>query len=316
MNFLQNSDFAPIALFVYKRPDHTKKVLDALAKCKESRYSKLYVFSDGPTDESSYEEIKNIKIIRDFIKIENRFLNTELFFSEFNKGCSKSIIDGIDFVIAKHGKIIVLEDDIIVSNAFLAYMNFCLNYFKDEQKIASVNAFSYNIPNLPKYYFLKGGDCWGWGTWKRGWDLFNPDASKLFEENKNTGLLDKWETGNLVNTLKSAILYPDKIWDIQWSLSLYLNDKLSIWPGKSYLYNIGYDGTGTNIMLDISKQFLFNPKLNKTFNSDTIINLTLEESKTCRDLLIQFHSSNSKLKKKSLLNRITYRFKKYWLKFN
>jgi hypothetical protein len=311
-------DLAPIVLFVYKRPVHTRKVLDALAKCKESRNSILYIFADGPKEKISYDEMRNIKEVRDLVNSENRFLSIKIVFAEKNKGCAKSIIDGVDHVIEKHGKIIVLEDDIVVSNGFLEYMNFCLKYFKDEEEIASVNAFSHNIPNLPDYYLLKGGDCWGWGTWERGWKLFNSDAGYLYETYKDTGILEKWETGNLVSTLKSAIEYPNNIWDIQWSLSLFINNKLGIWPNKSYLYNIGYDGTGTNILIDFSEITLFKPRLNNITNEKFIVRMNREENLNCREKLIDFKEQQNyeKLKnKKKYFNKIISKFKRFKFQF-
>jgi hypothetical protein len=298
MTSFLNEELAPIALFVYKRPYHTTKVLNALAKCKESANSILYIFSDGPSHDMCQEDIFLVSEVRRIINSENRFARTIISMSERNQGCAKAITEGINFVVNKHGKIIVLEDDIIVSHVFLEYMNFCLNYFENTFEISSINAYSHNIFTMPEYYFLKGGDCWGWGTWKRGWDLINLNAAQLYDNYIDTGLLEEWETGNLVSTLKSAISSPQNIWDIQWSLSLFVNDKLSIWPGKSYVYNIGYDGTGTNIILDVYKHFILKPRLNHKVNKKYIRELEIEENIVCRKKLIQFHSRRtSKFKK-------------------
>ena len=57
--------YAPIALFVYNRYDHVKKVVHAIKKNSIAKKSKIYVFSDFS---KSKEEQKNIKKIRKYIK--------------------------------------------------------------------------------------------------------------------------------------------------------------------------------------------------------------------------------------------------------
>ena len=123
--------YSPIVLFAYNRPDHTKKVLDALAKNIEAIESDLYVFIDGPKISTTEKQLIKIHQTKQLIHRENRFKNIFITESDYNKGLSKSIIFGVSDVIEKRGKIIVLEDDIVPSIGFLAYMNLSLIHISE-----------------------------------------------------------------------------------------------------------------------------------------------------------------------------------------
>src|SRR3989339_216594 len=70
-------NIAPIALFVYNRPKHTKQTVAALQNNKLSQDSNLFIFSDGPRkkeDEKKVKEVRNyIKSITGFKKIIKKF---------------------------------------------------------------------------------------------------------------------------------------------------------------------------------------------------------------------------------------------------
>ena len=57
--------YSPIALFVYNRPDHTKRSIEALSQNELAEKSELFVFSDGPQNES---DIKVVSEIRSYLR--------------------------------------------------------------------------------------------------------------------------------------------------------------------------------------------------------------------------------------------------------
>jgi len=65
--------FSPIALFVFNRPTHTKKVLDKLALNKEAKNSELFVFCDGLKRNASDALKIAVQETRSIIDAENRF---------------------------------------------------------------------------------------------------------------------------------------------------------------------------------------------------------------------------------------------------
>lgn len=290
--------FAPIALFVYKRPNHLKLTIEALIKNYLIEESELFIFSDGP--KSDKDEIQ-VNEVRKFIKELKGFKKIFLIEKETNFGLSKSIISGVTELVDKYGKIIVLEDDLVTSPFFLKYMNDALTYYNNIDEVISIHGYMYPLNAiLPETFFLRGADCWGWGTWKRAWNLFEPDGKKLLRELEEQNLLSKfdWE-GALTNVrmLKNFIKGKNDSWAIRWHASAFLNNKLTLYPGKSLINNIGADGLGTNVR----KTNIYNTTL--TSEQIEIKSIPLEENLYVRELLKIYFLSNKPLLSK-LLNKI------------
>ena len=159
-------------------------------------------------------------------------------------------MDGVSEVIKKYGIIIVLEDDIITSRYFLKYLNQGLNLYENEYDVISIHAWAYPVKKiLPETYFLKGADCQGWATWKRGWELFEPDGQKLLNEIEAKNLIKEFDfSGSYPYTqmLKDQIAGKNSSWAIRWYASAFLKNKLTLYPKESLIYNTGFDGSGVN----------------------------------------------------------------------
>lgn len=248
---------APTALFVYNRLEHTKRVIEALQKNVLASESDLIIFSDGPKHE---KDVKKIDEVRKYLKTIDGFKSIEIFEKENNLGLSNSIISGVTEVVNRYGKIIVLEDDLVVSPYFLEFMNNALVKYENEEKVISIHGYIYPIKNkLPETFFIKGADCWGWATWKRGWDLFEPNGQKLLDELLNKNLTKAFDFNGsypYILMLRSQIKGFNSSWAIRWYASAFLADKLTLYPGESSVVNIGFDKsgvhTGKNRYFDVS----------------------------------------------------------------
>ena len=158
---------APIVLFVYNRPGHTKQVLEALQNNKGAKESPLVVYSDAA---STNEDAIRVQEVRSYIQGVRGFSSVTLIEREKNYGLSRSIIEGVSEVLSKHPSVIVLEDDLVTSPYFLSYMNQGLQLYEKEEKVISLHGYMYPVKaRLPETFFLRGADCWGWATWRRGW---------------------------------------------------------------------------------------------------------------------------------------------------
>lgn len=242
-------NLAPIALFVYNRPQHAQQTLEALAANLEAQDSVLYIFADGAKANASTETLQGIKETRELIK--SKKWCKEVYITERNEnfGLAKSIIEGVTSVISKHGKIIVLEDDIVCSPYFLKYMNTALDKFENENKVNSISAYSYPVANLPDLFFIEGADCWGWATWKRAWSEFETDGKLLLNDLKTKKLSHKFDfnsTYPYTKMLSDQIEGKNNSWAIRWHASCFLKGKLCLYPGKSLVHNIGTEGSGTH----------------------------------------------------------------------
>jgi len=242
-------NLAPIVLFTYNRPWHTRQTIEALQKNHFASESELFILSDAPKTEKDEPRVREV---REYLKTIKGFKKIEIIERDKNWGLANNIIDGVTKIVNEYGKIIVLEDDLVTSPYFLKYMNEGLEIYKEEERVASIHGYVPPLPNpekLPETFFLKGADCWGWATWKRAWDYFEPDGKKLFTLLKERGECYKFDyNGSYPYTkmLKDQIKGKNNSWAIRWYASAFLNDMLTLYPRKSLVKNIGLDYSGTH----------------------------------------------------------------------
>jgi len=238
-----SNPLAPIALFTFKRPEHTRRTLESLASNPEFLDSPFFIYCDGARNAA---ETAAVDATRSLVRGWPH-PNKTLIERDRNFGLANSIIDGVTVQCNSHGKVIVVEDDMVVSPHFLNYMNTALVKYQDDERVISVHGYSYPIENLPEAFFIKGASCWGWATWQRGWDLFESDGQKLFNELKRNNLIHRF---NILGSYPYKRMLLDQVqgrnnsWAVRWYASALINDKLTLHPGRSLVSNIGLDGTG------------------------------------------------------------------------
>ncbi len=238
---------APIALFVFNRPEHTRITLEALAGNPLASSSRLYIFSDGPR---GAEDAPAVEAVRALCRGVSGFAAVTLIEAERNKGLAPSVIDGLDHIFSLHGEAIILEDDVVPAPGFLTYMNQALALYRDKPEVGLINAFNFaNAPKIAETYFIRQPSCWGWATWADRWGLFSPDADALLKKIAERDLIDLFDVEGhhpFYEMLRQARDGIVSSWAIRWYASLFLAEKISLWPGVSLTRNIGFDGSGTH----------------------------------------------------------------------
>jgi hypothetical protein len=238
---------APIALFVYNRPDHTRRTLAYLQKNVLANDSRLYIFSDGaknPGDEQKVQEV------RDLAAQVTGFKSVKLIARQHNMGLANSIIDGVTQLVNEFGKVIVFEDDLLSSPFALEYFNEALTRYNDEEKAMHIGAYMFplNDKSLPETFFYRIATSWGWATWDRAWNNFEPDVDKLIarfdSRKKHEFSVDG--TGNFWKQIMEFKAGKNNSWAIRWYASIYLKGGLALHPAHSLIHNIGHDGTGVH----------------------------------------------------------------------
>ncbi len=251
---------SPIVLFVYNRPDHTHQTIQALQKNELAVESELFIYSDAA---KNVQAQKNVQAVRRYIKNIDGFKKITVIERDKNWGLANSIIDGVTSIVNQYGKVIVLEDDLVTASYFLKYMNEALEKFEHDDRIISIHGYVYPVEQtLPKAFFLPGADCWGWSTWKRGWDLFNPDGKYLLAQLKEKNLIRNFDyngSSPYLKMLEDQINGDNDSWAIRWYASAFLAEKLTLYPGKSLVHNIGNDDSGTHC----SSNCIYDAQLNK-----------------------------------------------------
>lgn len=248
MNPANKKKCAPIIAFVYRRPEHTRQMLNSLSCNPLASSSELFVFSDGPRSEEIAEQVEQVRKV---VKNQSGFKRVQLFERTRNLGLANNIISGLTQVLEEYGKGIVLEDDIVTSPYFLTFMNEALDYFETEEKVMHVSAYTYPIDKtgIDKPYFLRCISCWGWGTWYRAWKNFEKNEDDLIRRFSKKMIYEFNVEGSCENLFEQILANKEgemNTWAIFWYATIFLNEGLTLYPADSLANNIGFDGSGTN----------------------------------------------------------------------
>lgn len=251
--------YTPVLIFTYNRADHLKNLINSLKKCNEFDNTFFYIFSDGPKDSKDITQIENVRklINESFTK------NFELINNRNNEGLAKSVINGISYVFKSHNSLIVLEDDLILSENFLRYMNNGLIFYENNYNVYQISGFSYMNDKLKsnETFFLPTTTSWGWATWKRSWDKFsiqNPLFDTILNDNETKFKFDLNGNYPYSKMLSQQLKKNINSWAIIWYATVFLNDGLVVYPPRSLVNNNGFDGSGThgnNLIPSYNRQF-------------------------------------------------------------
>ncbi len=292
--------FAPIALFVYDRPWHTRQTVEALHANAQASKSPLYIFSDAPKNDAASVAVTEV---RSFIRTISNFQSVTLIERETNYGLARSIIDGVTRLCKKHQRVIVIEDDLVTSPHFLGYMNDGLNLYENDERVISIHGYQYPVmTSLPETFFLTGADCWGWATWKRGWDLFEPDGRLLLRQLQERKLAHRFDYDGAypyTRMLKKQIAGRNNSWAIRWYASAFLKDKLTLYPGRSLVQNIGTDSSGTHCSTTVAYAG------DMADSPIRVERIGLEENEYARDQIARFHRASRLPMPTRLLRKLT-----------
>lgn len=240
-------NFAPMALFAYARLDHLRQTVDSLRVNQEAGSTSLYVFCDGPKHEGHKSPTEAVRAYVDSIE---GFASVTRICRDQNLGLARSIISGVTEVLSTHDSVIVMEDDLVVSPYFLKFMNEGLQHYRDEERVASIHGYCYPVEEaLPETFFLRGADCWGWATWSCAWCHFEPDGQKLLDALRRERLARAFDMGGAypyMKMLANQVAGRNDSWAVRWHASCFLDNMLTLYPGRSLVNNIGTDDSGTH----------------------------------------------------------------------
>jgi hypothetical protein len=238
---------APVIVFAHRRADHLRRCVDSLRANPDAEHTDLTFFCDAARH---IEDRPGVAAVRAYVESVDGFRSVRCLQHSSNLGLARSVIEGVTQSLTEHDRLIVLEDDLVVSPHFLRYMNDALHLYAHEPRVASVHGYVYPVSQpLPETFFLRGADCWGWGTWRSAWSAFEPDGRKLLAELKRRRVTRDFDFGHrfpYTGMLEDQIAGRNSSWAILWHASCYLMDRLTLYPGRSLVQNIGNDGCGTH----------------------------------------------------------------------
>lgn len=248
---------APVSLFIYKRPDHTRATLEALASNTLATQTHLFVFSDGPKNEV---DRKAVESVRELVRNTSGFASVTLIERSENMGLARSIINGVSEILEKFDHIIVLEDDLVTSQHFLTYMNEVLVHYKNDPFAFSVTGHTFPgkflpIPDDYPYDTYAGYRCssWSWGTWGDRWRRIDWEMNYFPSFCIDATAQEKFNQSGQDMTTLLRMQHEGQIdsWAIRFCYAHHANEMRCIYPTKTLVKNIGLDNSGTHSTPDL-----------------------------------------------------------------
>ena len=242
---------SPICLFVYKRYDTTKLMLESLLACPECADSELYVFMDEARNDSEADDVEKVRALFDNLQ---GFKTIHPYPARMNKGMARSVIDGVTTVLEKHESIIVLEDDLVVAPDFLTFMNAALEAYRDRSDIWSISGYTPNLKEIEQYdknsvFLVPRAQCWGWATWSDRWETVDWEVSDFNYLARNKKRRKAFDMGgnDLFRTLEMEHRERIESWAVRWA---YAASKQKMWtvnPILSKVQNIGLKSSTSHV---------------------------------------------------------------------
>jgi hypothetical protein len=225
-----------------------RKAVDALGANLLAAESDLFVFSDAAR---SNADVSDVEKVRRLAKEIDGFRSVSIIERSENLGLAESISKGIGYLTTKFNRVIVLEDDLITSRHFLEYMNAALDRYESEARVMQIagHMFSADLESNYDALFLPFISSWGWATWRRAWQHYDPTAAGYRILCNDSKLRDKFDLGGAYQYFRMLQAQQEgKInsWAVRWYLSVFMHDGLALYPRRTLVQNLGFDGSGVN----------------------------------------------------------------------
>ena len=286
LHMSQMDQLSPIVVFGFNRPGHLRRCLRSLEKNYLAGQSDLFIFIDGPRNLIDWKLVLETQIVA---SEPFAFKSISLHCRNENFGLANSIVMGIDELMETNEKLIVVEDDLTFGRNFLTFMNVGLSKYSNKKNVSSIQGYSYPFrKENDESFFIRGADCWGWGTWKDRWGDFEKDASKLLVKIYELGLEEKFDLSGAyqyTEMLKKQSAGKIDSWAVRWHAQNFIEGKLALYPPQSLVKNMGQDGSGTNF----GKSKIYKVRL-KSLKKFTLPDIIIETELNVLNLA-KFHKS-------------------------
>jgi len=250
-------NWAPIVLFAYERPEHTRRTLEALAANDGAAESDLLVYCDGPKDELGADPVR---AVREYVRSTTGFKSVTVIEREQNMGLASSVIAGVTEVLSRSNSVIVMEDDLLTAKNFLAFVNSALSTYEQRPDVFSVTGYNYPLQMPSAYredaYLSYRSSSWGWGTWRDRWSQVDWSIADYADFTRDAREQELFRRGgdDLPQMLEMQMTGELDSWSIRFDYAHYKHDAFCVHPVVSKVQNIGFDGSGVHC--DYSEDYL------------------------------------------------------------
>ena len=238
----------PIALFTYNRAEHTARVLNSLANCSRFDDCLLHIYCDAPKTTAHAD---SVEASREVVREHAPRLGARVIERNTNLGLARSVVDGVTDLCDRFGRVIVVEDDLVLNPGFLDYMLQALDRYASAANVYQISGYMFPVlqPSSPDAFFLPLITTWGWATWQRAWQIFEWDAADARETLNDPATRKRFD---LNNSYPYAVMLENQLngltdsWGILFWWQVFKAGGLALHPRRSLVWNGGFDKTGTN----------------------------------------------------------------------
>jgi len=239
---------APVVLLMFARPDTTTRVLDAI---REARPRRLLVVADGAREDVP-GEAERCEQTRALVERVDWDCEVSTDFADRNLGQKSRVESGLSWAFGLEEEAIVLEDDTLPHPSFFRFCDELLERYREEERVLSISGsnFQFDGPaTSDSYYFSRYPHIWGWASWRRAWEIDDPEMSR-WPELRDTDWLER-----LVDAPHAAsywgyqldLTYRDRhTWDYAWLFASWLADGLHVVPNVNLVSNLGFRADATH----------------------------------------------------------------------
>jgi len=246
-------DLAPIVLFVYNRPAHTQNTLVSLSRNVLADKSRLYVYCDGPKKNASEATKQKIEEVLKVVHEQQWCKEVKIVRSKTNKGLATNVFEGVTEIVERYGKVIVLEDDLVIGRGFLEYINQGLDLYKDIDRVKQISGFvfPFNADESNSAFFMPPINSIGWGTWSRAWSEIEQQPQGYERLKRDRDYRRKFNLDDSYNYSKIFINQVEKgtndSWGILYWWASFKRNGLTLYPDHPLLQHNDFDSSGTHV---------------------------------------------------------------------
>ena len=234
----------PVLFLIFNRPETTRESFQAIAQAKPNR---LYIAADGPRPDKDGES-QRCEQARQIATAVDWPCEVKTLFRAHNLGCKRAVSSAIDWFFQHEPEGIILEDDCVASPDFFRFAAELLARYRHDERIMCISAQHFHgDAHQPEhsYFFSRYNHCWGWASWRRAWQHYDPEIAN-WPEFRDTSWLRTVGDGSRMFAYHWRTIfnqcYDGEIdtWDYQWTFHCWQQDGLTILPAKNLVANIGF----------------------------------------------------------------------------
>lgn len=238
----------PVAVFTYNRPEHARRALTTLARCHRLAECQVHIYCDGAR---SAAHQARVEASRRTVHALASSLNARVVERAENLGLAHSIVAAVTELVQAYGRVIVVEDDLILSPSFLDFMLQALDKYRDAEQVFQISGYLFPLEPMPALpaFFLPLSTTWGWATWERAWQNFSwnaTDADLLLADRDARRRFCLDDSYPYATMLEDRLAGRNDSWGILWWYTVFQAKAQVLYPQRSLVQNAGFDGSGTH----------------------------------------------------------------------